>query len=205
MNVIRLIAVCCIGMTAVVPGYAAGRPKIENVTPKVTLIGAPEIMATVAGMNPKRPRPPTPGENKYWLEFEVDFDALEEFPELTFKYGLVVSVPGRSPKLIEGDVTHVDIGRGKDRHSVMYIAPKTLNKISEGKTLQTNNIVAYWVEIVAQGELVGGNAKPSGDAYNQVQKKRDSLEKVGDALLNKLQTPFAPLFGDYFEGIKSSR
>lgn len=199
-SAIALFAVCTI------PAHAAGKLKVENVVPKIALIGNPQIQATVAGMQPKIVRPGAATETKLWLEVETDFDSTEDFPELTLKYGVLVALPGRPTKLIEGEVTHVDVAKGKERHSVMYISPKTLTKLSEGKVFMPNHIKAAWVEVVAAGETVGaGMLKTSQVTYDQIQKGKDQLEKVSDALLNKQQTPFAPLFVDYFEATKASR
>jgi hypothetical protein len=95
--------------------FAAGR-RVDNVQPKINLVSTPEIVAQIKYATPtlpKRPRPVMPGEPApVWLEFEADFDTAEEFPELVVKYSLLVKV-GQSLKLVEGEVTHVDVGRGK--------------------------------------------------------------------------------------------
>jgi hypothetical protein len=181
---------------------AAGR-RVDNVQPKVTLIGSPEIVAQIKGGTPKRPRVPAPGEPApIWLEFESDFDSAEDFPELVFKYSLLLKT-SQSLKLLEGEVTLVDVARGKDRHSVVYIAPKTLNRLSEGKPFNPNNIQAFWVEVGAQGEAVGAQFKSThGITYDQVAKEKDKLETLKDVFLAKSQTPFAPLFWDYYETVK---
>jgi hypothetical protein len=186
------------------PALAAGK-RIDNVLPKVTVVGTPEIAAQIRGAAPKRPRPITPGEPApIWLEFESDFDSADEFPELLFRYSILMKV-GNGLKLLEGEVTHIDVARGKDRHSVMYVAPKTLNKIADGKQFNPTNIQAYWVEVFAGAESIGGQFKSShGITYDQVAKEKDKLEKVSDAFLSKAQTPFAPLFWDYYEAVKPS-
>lgn len=201
-----LLALLAAGTLISTPLFAAGG-KIGNVVPKLTLIGNPQLNVTVPGMSPKLPRPPAPGESKVWLEFEADFECAEDFPELTIRYGLLIAIPGKATKLVEGEVTHVDVTKGKDRHSVMYVAPKTLTKLGDGKpfTPQTH-VKAYWVEFVSQGESVGVGIKSSaGVTFEAVKAGKDALEKVNDALLGKHQTPFAPLFTDYFETFKATR
>jgi hypothetical protein len=192
---------------AVSSGFAAGK-RVDNVKIAVNLLGSPEIVAQIKPITPaqpKRPRPLAPGEPlPTWLEFEVDFDTAEEFPELQLKYSIILK-SGQTFKLAEGEVTHVDVGRGKDRHSVMYIGPKSLNKISEGKQFTPQNISACWVDILAGGEVVGGFFKPfQGVTLDAVTKLKDKLDKIPDTLLNKSQTPFSPLFYDYYEAVKPS-
>lgn len=184
---------------------AAGN-KVNVTDVKVTVVGTPSIQAQIPGMNaPKRPRPILPGEPApLWLEVEADFDCVEEFPELTVRYGLVVAV-GNGAKLIEGESTLIDVAKGKDRHSVMFVTPKTLNKITGGKPFNATQVKASWVEILAQNEQVGAKFKSTaGLTYEAIQKEKDkgSLERFGEGLINKQHTPFAPLFWDYYETVK---
>lgn len=195
-------------LSAAVPsGFAAGK-RIDNVKISVNLMGSPEMVAQIkpiTPLQPKRPRPISPGEPQpTWLEFEVDFDTAEEFPELQLRYSIILK-SGQTFKLAEGEVTHVDVGRGKDRHSVMYIGPKSLNKITEGKPFTLQNISACWVDVMVAGEAVGGAFKPFGGVtLDAVTKQKDKLDKITDTLLNKTQTPFSPLYYDYYEAVKPS-
>lgn len=185
---------------------AAGA-KVGNATPKLSLVGNPQFNVTVPGMSAKIPRPPAPNESKFWIEFEVDFECAEDFPELTLKYGMLIALPGKATRLVEGEVVHVEVTKGKDRHSVMYISPRSLSKLAEGKpfNLQTS-VKAQWVEFHAQGELVGLAFKSAAGLNDkQVMSGKDALEKVPDALIHKNATPFAPLFTDYFENFKPTR
>lgn len=181
---------------------AAGK-KIDNVVPKVTLIGSPELVPMIKGQLPKKARPIVQGEPApIWVEFETDFDSTEEFPELLFRYSILLKT-STGLKLLEGDVTHIDIAKGRDRHSVMYIAPKTLNRLAEGKPFNPTNILAQWVEVFAGSESIGGNFKSNqGLTYDKVAKDKDKLEKVSDVFIQKGQTPFAPYFWDYYEAVK---
>ncbi len=195
------LLLCTVGLQT---GFAAGR-RVDNVQPKVTLIGSPEIMAQIRGGSPKKARIPGPGEPApVWLEFESDFDSADEFPELVFKYGILLKT-AQGLKLLQGEVTHVDVARGKDRHSVVYIGPKALNRLSDGKPFAMANVMAQMVTVSAQGEPIVVQFKSShGITYEQFAKEEDKLEKVTDVFLNKGQTPFAPLFWDYYEAVKPS-
>jgi hypothetical protein len=185
--------------------HAAGN-KLAVTDVRAVVVGTPVIQAQIPGMTvAKRPRPILQGEPApLWVEVETDFDCAEDFPELTVRYGLVVLV-GNKAKLIQGETTLVDVGRGRERHSVMYISPKTLNRIAEGKPFAANQIKASWVEIFAQSEPVGAKFKSgSGLTYEGIQKEKEkgSIEQVAEALINKQFTPFAPLYWDYYETVK---
>lgn len=198
-------------LSAAAAFQASGAPmkRLEfKQTPRVNLIGNPEYNVMVAGAQPKRPRPPEPGEMKQWLEFEVDFDALEDIPELTLKYSLLVqTAQTKTFKLIEGEVNHVEVTKGRDRHSVIYVAPKTLAKVSEKMPFNAQTVVkAYWVDATVQGEQAALRSfKGNGVTMEQIEKDKEKLEKINDGFLNKSQTPFAPLFIDYYEAMKVNR
>lgn len=185
---------------------AANKP-VEGVKINFNLIGSPEILANVRGMALKKARPIMANEPApVWLEVETEFDSAQEFPELTFKYSLILTGKnGVPPKLLEGEVVHVDVAPGKERHSVMYIAPKTLNRLSDNKMFSLNNIYGIYVEIISGGQIIAFGQKSSKGTYENFVKSRDALtDKVNDAFLNKSQTPFAPLFFDYHEAVKPS-
>ena len=72
--------------------YAANRP-VDGVKINFSLIGSPQIAANIPLMTQlKKPRIVGPGEPPaVWLEVETEFDAFQEFPELSFKYSLILT------------------------------------------------------------------------------------------------------------------
>jgi hypothetical protein len=146
--------------------------------------------------------------NKDWLEVEVSFDwtprnAKPEFlDELTFNYYILLNNKDReNPKgtLLTGAVTHVAIPQGKGMNSVMYISPRTLERFFAGKTPSTANsaVLDVGVTITQQGQLVAeGSWKGRGQWWS-------GFQQVSGYVLNKSETPFAPLVWDYYEAIKA--
>jgi hypothetical protein len=138
----------------------------------------------------------TGGQNKRytlgkWLEFEVPYDTVpDEIDELTFKF--VASVEG---KLLVGDVTYQNIGK-KDHYAVMYISPKALAKLTGGKGVTASSVENVWVTAERQGQLLGREAFKQGQQRN--------LPQINGLILNKNQTPFAPLYYDRYEEIKGA-
>jgi hypothetical protein len=131
-----------------------------------------------------------------WLEVEVEFTAAPEFTdELTFKYFILLN--GR---LLTGEVTHVNITAGRDNRSVMYVTPRTLQRLLGNKAVTANSVQNIAVQIVQKGaikdELSFTRAAPQWFA---------SLPAVSGQLLNKNETPFAPLYWDRYEQIKPAR
>ena len=131
-----------------------------------------------------------------WLEVEVEFAAAPEYTdELTFKYYILVN-----GKLLTGEVTHVNIAGGRENRSVMYVSPKTLARAMGNRPLAPNSIQNIAVQVVQQGAVKGelsmDRAVPNWFA---------SMPQIAGQVLNKNETPFAPLYWDRYEQIKSAR
>ena len=137
----------------------------------------------------------TADQRNRWLEVEVEFTSVPEFSdELTFKYYILVN-----GKLLTGEVTHTNVAAGRDNRSVMYVSPKTLARIMGNRPVTPNVVQNIAVQIVQQGavksELSLTNAAPNWFA---------SIPQVNGLVLNKNETPFAPLYWDRYEQIKST-
>ncbi len=130
-----------------------------------------------------------------WLAIDVDFTALPEWTdEVTFKYFLLLN-----GTLLSGEVTHVHILAGKELHSVMYVSPHSIAHIMANRSLTTASVENIAVQALLQGvvkdELSLNRARPQWYA---------ALTPVAGFLLNKNETPFAPLYWDHYEQIKSA-
>jgi len=137
----------------------------------------------------------TANQRDRWLEVEVEFSAAPEFTdEATFKYFILVN-----GKLLTGEVTHANIAAGRDNHSVMYVSPKALARLMGNRAMAPNSIQNIAVQLVQQGavksELSLERAQPQWFA---------SIPHVAGLVLNKNETPFAPLYWDRYEQIKAS-
>ena len=147
--------------------------------------------------------------NKDFVELEVTFDwqprskSPEPFlDELTVNYYVLLNNKSKEyPKgtLLVGSVTHTAVPVAKGLHSVMYISPRTLERFFDGKAPGTAGaaIVDLGVTISKQGQLVAEKSwKGKGQWWS-------SLQQVNGYVLNKSETPFAPLAWDYYEAIKA--
>jgi hypothetical protein len=137
----------------------------------------------------------TGGQNKRyklgkWIEIEIKYETVpEEIDELTFKFTALIE-----GKLLDGDVTYVNINKGNEHYAVMYVSPKSIEKLTGGKTLSPASIGNVWVEVSNQGKVLGKESYKNGNQPN--------LTHVPGMLLAKNVTPFAPLFYDRYEEIK---
>jgi hypothetical protein len=130
------------------------------------------------------------------LEVEVEFKATPELTsELTFKYYILFN-----GTLLTGEVTHVNVPAGRENRSVMYVPPRALARFANNRAITENSCQNIAVQIVQQGEV---KAEAS---LNRAQPGwYETLPQVSGLVLNKDQTPFAPLYWDRYEQIKTAR
>jgi hypothetical protein len=145
---------------------------------------------------------------KSWLEIEVTFEwqpRLREpkyTNELTFNYYILLK--NKSPQypqgtLLVGSVTHMSIPQEGDMHTAVYVSPRTLERFFDGKVPANAELalVDVGVTIAKQGEQVASTSwkSKSGEWW-------PAFQPTPGFVLNKSETPFAPLAWDYFEPIK---
>lgn len=150
--------------------------------------------------------------NKDWLEVEVSFDWLprdkrpEFLDELTINYYILLNNKDReNPQgtLLTGSVTHVAIPQSKGLNSVMYVSPRTLERFFAGKIPATGRAAVQdiGVTITRQGQLVAQSSQIA-DIRNKTP-WWTAMQPTTGYVLNKSETPFAPLVWDYYEAIKA--
>jgi len=130
---------------------------------------------------------------KKWIEMEVSFDTKKPVDELTFKY--TIEVEG---KLLDGEVTYAAIGEGKDHYAVMYVSPKAIDALTGGKELTPAAINNVWVDVLKSGQKMAQTVSLKGPAAIP------NKPHVSGLVLNKDETPFAPLYYDRYEAIKKT-
>jgi hypothetical protein len=131
-----------------------------------------------------------------WLEVEIEFKAMPELTnELTFKYYILFN-----GTLLTGDVTHVNVPAGGENRSVMYVPPRALARFANKRAITENSIQNIAVQI-----LQDGTVKAEASLNRAQPQWFEALPHVSGLVLNKDQTPFAPLYWDRYEQIKTSR
>ena len=131
-----------------------------------------------------------------WLEVEVQFTATPQFTdELTFKYYILFN-----SNLLTGEVTHVNIPAGRENRSVMYVSPRALSRFGNNRPITTNSCQNIAVQIVQQGAV-----KDESSLSRAQPQWYATLPQVLGFVLNKNETPFAPLYWDRYEQIKTGR
>src|SRR4029450_3832316 len=153
------------------------------------LILAPQFTYAGAGQHETNQR-------DRWLEVEVEFKATPELTdELTFKYYILFN-----GTLLTGEVTHVNIPAGRENHSVMYVPPRAIARFGNNRPITLNSCQNVAVQILQQGAV-----KSEASLNRAAPQWFTTLEQVSGFVLNKNQTPFAPLYWDRYEQIKTAR
>lgn len=143
-----------------------------------------------------------------WLEIEVTFDwqprAKEPkyTEELTANFYILlnnVSQPFPKGALLVGSVNLMSIPQGKNLHTVVYVSPRTLERMFDGNAPGTAAAAVndIGVTLSKQGQVVATTSWKSktGEWW-------PSYQQTPGYVLNKNETPFAPLAWDYYEAIK---
>lgn len=129
-----------------------------------------------------------------WVQVEVTFEAAPEFTdEVTVKYYIAIN-----KQLLVGEVTHINVPQGSDLHSVMYVPPRTLQRLMGGKAMTKNSFDNIAVQMLVKGQLVAQKSWKGGGNENWFQQ----VQQIPNLVLNKSETPFAPLYWDRYEMIK---
>ncbi len=138
-----------------------------------------------------------------WLEIEVEFevdgprDAVVK--ELLFRYYVGFRDKSGAPRVLTGDVKHVNVLTKEKFYSVAYVAPSTLGEITgDFRRFQPSAVEAAGVEVYYNGVIVGGTTTSNTKFWEQVPGQ--------PGILGKAETPFALLWIDrYPEVEKASR
>lgn len=149
------------------------------------------------------------GMPKKWLEVDVSFNwkprltAEKYADDVVVNYYILLankSIAFPQGTLLTGQVTHTAIPANSqtELRSVMFVAPRTLERFFDGKVPSSKEtaILDIGVTISRQGQVVASKSlKGTGDWWPQ-------YPQTPGYLLNKNETPFAPLYWDYYEPIK---
>jgi len=167
--------------------------KIDKITPN--FIESPQFqIGNAAHQAPQ-------GSTAKWLEVEVQFESAVDADELTVNYYVALSVPTSTTALVlPGSVTHVNVSKGQELYSVMYVPPQAILKLMSGQPATINAVKAVGIELAVKGQVVARKSSKGGLAdlwWTQMQ-------QTAGMLLNKNQTPFAPLYWDRYLEVKPS-
>jgi len=131
-----------------------------------------------------------------WLEVEVEFASSAPFTdELTLKYYILIN-----GKILTGEVTHMNIVGGKENRSVMYVPPGAIARVMENRPVSPTAVQNIAIQIIQ-----GGTVKDENNLVRSAPEWYKTLPALPGLVLNKNETPFAPLYWDRYAQIKPTR
>src|SRR3954454_6834770 len=135
----------------------------------------------------------TTNQRDLWLSIDTEFTStLDVADDVTFKYFVLIG-----GKVLTGEVTHTNIMAGRGLRSVMFVTPKVLSRFNGGRPVSAASIPNIAVQIVQQGAV-----KEEATLVRAPAGWYTGLPQAPGFLLNKNDTPFAPLYWDRYEQIK---
>ena len=186
ISALLCVAVSLLGFAFSAEGQgAAGAFQVTKITQK--LITNPQYSYSGAEQYQANQR-------DQWLEVEVEFAATAEYSDdVTFKYFVLLN-----GKVLTGEVTHTNIAAGKGMRSVMFVTPRVLARFNGNRAVTPNAIQNIAVQIVQQGAV-----KDEASMTRAAAQWYKAIPALSGLVLNKNETPFAALYWDRYEQIKS--
>jgi hypothetical protein len=154
-----------------------------------------------------------------WLEVDVNFerdevskDAPKFTDDLTVNFFILLNNAAlnadKQATLLTGSTTISDVSYGKGMHVAAFVSPQTLSRYFDGKApinIQ-QAITDVGVSISDASGMVAVSSFKSAEVAKQGKGWWESdagMTKVTGRVLDKSQTPFAPLASDYYLPSKS--
>ena len=141
------------------------------------------------------PTPPASKTPRYWFQMTVHFDThMEWTDDLDFRcYVLLkpkVAAAGAKPMLLRGDVTLVNVAKGKHKCD-FFVHPSTLLRYGEVDSVA---VVVYKSE-----QVIGMLSQPQS-----AKRWWEELPPVPNMVLKRSETPWANINYDDFEQVKET-
>lgn len=166
----------------------------------------PTPMLEVSNVKMKRWTP------KNWIELDVEFDI--KLPEeaggrkgtyaamqLNIYVALQHMTKDGKREVITGTLDLVDIPADEPCHALAYISPSTLKSIFQKDFVTASSDIQGWgVEFIAEGKVIAAKSSVGNKPWWE---SKETFSMLQGLLLNKLQTPFANVFGDYDVQVKA--
>lgn len=128
-----------------------------------------------------------------WLKIEVQFESkLEWADDLQMKYYVLMGKGGEE-KMFTGEVTHINVAKGTQHYSAMFIQPNTLHRFGTGAN------TAVEVRMFHKGRLVAEMTQ------SDVPIKTGWWERVSPTpgfLIAPQDSPWGPIAHERFEAVK---
>ncbi len=193
-------------LQAQAPAGQEALPGVKVDIKRVTVTEQPTPQFSAGNVKEKRWRP------KNWIEVDVEFDIKlpadaggrnGTYPAMQLNVYLALQHTTKDGKreVIQGTLDLQNIPAGETCHALAYISPASMKSIFQKDIVTaTTDIQGWGVEFVAEGKRIAGDSSVGKAPWWE---KTESFAMLQGLLLNKLQTPFASLWGDYDVPVKA--
>jgi hypothetical protein len=104
-------------------------------------------------------------------------------------------------EVLTGILDLLEIPADEPSHALAYISPSALKAIFQKDYVTASSDIQGWgVEFVVEGKVIAAKSSIGKTAWWE---NKDSFSMISGLILNKMQTPFANVFGDYDVPVKS--
>jgi len=185
---------------------------IKKIEP--ALVDTPQISAGTYRKQQTGAARPTP-----WLEVDVNFerdevskDASKFSDDLTVNFYILLNNAAiskdKQSTLLTGSTTIADVPYGKGMHTAAFVSPQTLARYFDGKApiniqqaiIDAGVTISDSTGVVAISSFKSTEVAKQGKGWWE---SEAGMIKVTGRVLEKSQTPFAPLAWDYYIPSKS--
>ena len=192
-------------LQAQAPGTGEKPPAVKLRIKGVEVEEEQTPMLSVTNVKMKRWTP------KNWIELDVEFDIkLPEdaggrkgtYPGMQLNIYVALQHMSKENKreVIHGTLDLLDIPADEPCHALAYISPAALKAIFQKDNVTASSDIQGWgVEFVAEGKVIAAKSSVGKTAWWE---NKEAFAMMDGLLLNKMQTPFAAVFGDYDVPVK---
>lgn len=185
---------------------AATLPAVKVDIKRVTVAEQQTPMFNATNVKDKRWRP------KNWIEVDVEFDikvpadaggrnGSYSSMQLNIYLALQHMTKDGKREVLQGTLDLESIPAGETCHALAYVSPATMRAIFQKDTVTASSDIQGWgIEFIAEGQRIAADSSVGKSAWWE---KTEALVLLQGMVQNKLQTPFAPLWGDYDVPVKA--
>jgi hypothetical protein len=128
-----------------------------------------------------------------WLKIEVEFESRPVWADDVQVKFFVLLGDAREEKLFSGEVAHVNVQKGSQHFTAMFVHPNTVQRFGRGR------VTAVAVQLFYQGKLIDQLSDPKSTV-----RWWEKYSPVPGYVLNPLQSPWSVIATERYEPIKAA-
>ena len=150
------------------------------------LVNPPDYRSIVSGAGG---RSVSAGQN--WLQIETEFESSPDWADdVQLKYYVLLG-RGENAHALVGEITYVNVAKGPQHYSAMFVHPNTLQRYGKGQ------VEAVAVQLFYKGQLIDQSSYPPSDDHWW-----ERATPVSGLVLPPRETPWSVLAFDRYESPK---